>query len=106
MVSYREFNLLQNLTAPGRCKFVFCRNVLIYFDQPTKAQVLDEIAKQMPEDGFLYLGGAETILGVSERFRLIPGQRGIYGLVAQRPAAKPAVGAGGERADPGRWPHW
>jgi chemotaxis protein methyltransferase CheR len=95
MVTYREFNLLQSLAVLGRFDVVFCRNVLIYFDQPTKAVVLDAIAKQMPEDGFLYLGGAETILGVSERFKLIPGQRGMYGLVGQRPAAKPAVAAAG-----------
>jgi hypothetical protein len=61
---------------------VFCRNVLIYFDQPTKAKVLNGIAKQMPDDGYLILGGAETVLGLTDRFQLVPGQRGIYCVTA------------------------
>ena len=44
---------------------VFCRNVLIYFDQPTKAKLPDAIAQQMPADGILYLGAAETVLGIT-----------------------------------------
>ena len=61
---------------------VFCRNVLIYFDPPTKARALEAIAKQMAPDGLLYLGGAETVLGVTERFVPVPGDRG--GLRAGR----------------------
>jgi chemotaxis protein methyltransferase CheR len=67
---------------------VFCRNVLIYFDQKTKGQILDRMAKLMPADGVLYLGGAETVLGVTERFQPMPGQRGIYQVVAPGGAAK------------------
>jgi chemotaxis protein methyltransferase CheR len=57
---------------------VFCRNVLIYFDRPTKTRVLDMIAKQMPADGLLYLGGAETVLGISDKFEILPDNRGVY----------------------------
>ena len=78
MVQYREFNLLQDPVSLGRFDVVFCRNVLIYFDQPTKAKVLNGIAKQMPDDGYLILGGAETVLGLTDRFQLVPGQRGVY----------------------------
>ncbi len=78
MVQYREFNLLSDPGALGQFDVVFCRNVLIYFDQVTKGAVLGRIARTMPADGYLYLGGAETVLGISDKFAPVPGQRGIY----------------------------
>jgi chemotaxis protein methyltransferase CheR len=88
MVQYREFNLLTDPRSLGRFDVVFCRNVLIYFDQPTKGKILNNIAGLMPADGFLFLGGAETVLGITDRFQLLAGQRGVYGLAAA--GAKPA----------------
>jgi len=82
MVQFREFNLLADLRSLGRFDIVFCRNVLIYFDQPTKARVLEAIAGLMPPDGLLYLGGAETVLGITSRFAPMPNERGVYGVVA------------------------
>jgi chemotaxis protein methyltransferase CheR len=78
MVAYRIFNLLDDLAPLGRFDVVFCRNVLIYFDAPTKAQILDRIAKIMPPDGFLFLGGAETVVGITDKFAPKTGLRGIY----------------------------
>lgn len=80
LVQFREWNLLGDLRPLGTFDIVFCRNVLIYFDQPTKARVLEAIRKQLRPGGLLYLGGAETVLGLSDRFVPIPGERGIYGL--------------------------
>lgn len=80
MVSFRFLNLLEPLTGLGNFDVVFCRNVLIYFDQPTKAKVLEAIAKIMQPDGVLFLGGAETVLGITSRFKPLEGQRGIYAL--------------------------
>jgi len=82
MVQYKEFNLLQDPMPLGRFDVVFCRNVLIYFDQPTKTRVLNSVAKLMPEDGFLFLGGAETVLGITDKFQMVPGQRGVYGVAS------------------------
>jgi chemotaxis protein methyltransferase CheR len=87
MVQYREFNLLDHPRMLGQFDIVFCRNVLIYFDQPTKGKVLAGIADQMAPDGGLYLGGAETVLGITDRFEPIPGQRGVY-RVSQKTAVK------------------
>jgi chemotaxis protein methyltransferase CheR len=81
MITYKEYNLLDDLSPLGRFDVVFCRNALIYFDQETKGKVLEGIADLMPDDGILFLGGAETVLGISERFKPKPEQRGVYGLV-------------------------
>lgn len=77
-IVYKYFNLLDNPSVLGKFDVVFCRNVLIYFDQETKGQVLDRIATMMPDDGLLFLGGAETVLGISDSFKPVPGARGIY----------------------------
>jgi chemotaxis protein methyltransferase CheR len=80
MAQFRELNLLGDLRPLGRFDVVFCRNVLIYFDHTTKTKVLEAIAALMPPDGVLYLGGAESVLGITSRFVPLPGERGVYGL--------------------------
>ncbi len=82
MAQFREFNLLSDLRPLGRFDIVFCRNVLIYFDQPTKARVLGAIAGIMAPDGLLYLGGAETVLGITAKFAPMPNERGVYAVAA------------------------
>ncbi len=72
--SFRNWNLLDDPAPLGRFDVVFCRNVLIYFDQPTKARVLAGIARQLAPDGVLYLGGSETVLGMNTSFSSRPGE--------------------------------
>ena len=91
MVQYREWNLLSDLRPLGQFDVVFCRNVLIYFDQATKSKVLEAIAPQMPADGLLYLGGAETVLGITSRFAPLPTERGVYGLAGAATAKNSAA---------------
>jgi chemotaxis protein methyltransferase CheR len=50
----------------------------LYFDQPTKTQVLERMTRAMPQDGYLFLGVAETIIGITEKFQSVAEQRGIY----------------------------
>ena len=90
MVKFKEFNLLDDPASLGRFDIVFCRNVLIYFDQQTKSEVLARIAKSMPNDGVLYLGGAETVLGITDKFVPITGHRGMYGIAGGEPVLKTA----------------
>ena len=85
MVKFRVINLLHDQDALGAFDVVFCRNVLIYFDQPTKSAVLDRLSQSMPNDGFLFLGGAETVLGICTAFKPMNGCRGIYRLAPQTP---------------------
>jgi len=77
-VRFEYCNLLEDIAKLGKFDVVFCRNVLIYFDEATKKIVLGKIAKQMERDGFLFLGGAETVLGIAEEFKPMEGQRGLY----------------------------
>jgi chemotaxis protein methyltransferase CheR len=85
MVTFREWNLLGDLRALGQFDVVFCRNVLIYFDAPTKTRVLEAVAAQLAPDGVLYLGGAETVIGLTDRFVVSPGDRGVYELAKRSP---------------------
>ncbi len=82
MVGFRLWNLLSDLKPLGRFDIVFCRNVLIYFDPPTKRRVLDGMAQLIPSDGAVFLGGAETVLGITDRLRANPGEAGSYQPVA------------------------
>ena len=84
MVQFRPHNLLHDFSLLGQFDVIFCRNVLIYFDQATKAQILGRMAKLLPVDGFLVLGGAETVLGITDRFAPVPGMRGIYAVVPDK----------------------
>ncbi|MCQ8240689.1 CheR family methyltransferase [Rhizosaccharibacter radicis] len=78
MVGFQQTNLLSDLTSFGRFDIVFCRNVLIYFDPATKRKVLKAIAAQMTQGAMLFLGGAETALGVTEDLLPCPGHHGVY----------------------------
>ena len=79
MVTFRQRNLLHPIADLGRFDVVFCRNVLIYFDPVTKKMVLERIADLLPADGFLFLGGAETVINITERFATARDYRGVYG---------------------------
>jgi chemotaxis protein methyltransferase CheR len=79
MVQFRPFNLLQDCATLGGFDVVFCRNVLIYFDQQTKVEVLERIARVIGPDGYLVLGAAETVVGLTNSFRPIPDKRALYG---------------------------
>jgi chemotaxis protein methyltransferase CheR len=78
MVQYRTLNLLNDFSPLGRFDLVFCRNVLIYFDQPSKIQVLERLSRQMADGSFLILGAAETVIGLTDAFKPTPEQRGLY----------------------------
>jgi len=78
MVKFMPLNLLHDFSHLGKFDVVFCRNVLIYFDQATKIDVLERVADASETDGFLVLGGAETVVGLTGRFKPIVEKRGLY----------------------------
>jgi chemotaxis protein methyltransferase CheR len=89
MVQHRQLNLLQDFGHLGMFDVVFCRNVLIYFDQETKANIFERLSKMVEPDGFMVLGAAESVVGISDAFKPHPDRRGLYRPNAVR-AAKPA----------------
>lgn len=78
MVDYRQLNLLHSFTALGQFDIIYCRNVLIYFDAPTKSDVLARLAAQLAPEGALLLGAAETVIGLTDRLMPHPKHRGLY----------------------------
>lgn len=78
MVQFRNLNLLSDFSRLGMFDLIVCRNVLIYFDQPTKTDVLDRLARITAHDGFLILGAAETTIGLTQAFKSLPDKRGLY----------------------------
>jgi chemotaxis protein methyltransferase CheR len=88
-ITFRPANLLGDMAALGTFDIVLCRNVLIYFDQPTKTRIMHAIARRIATDGALLLGGAESVIGLCDAFTGFPGLKGVYGHTAQIPT-KPA----------------
>jgi chemotaxis protein methyltransferase CheR len=76
-ITWRRHNLLERPDGLGVFDVVLCRNVLIYFDRPTRSQVLAGIARQLAPGGYLILGASETVLGLSDAFQPAAGS-GLY----------------------------
>jgi chemotaxis protein methyltransferase CheR len=86
MVQHRQLNLLQDFSHLGTFDVIFCRNVMIYFDQDTKSGIFDRLAKVLEPDGVLALGAAESVVGISDVFKPCPERRGLYRPNAARTA--------------------
>jgi chemotaxis protein methyltransferase CheR len=68
MVRFDTIDLRQSMRALGPFDLVFCRNVMIYFDNDTKRNIMKEIHSTLCRGGWLLLGGAETAFSLEERF--------------------------------------
>jgi len=71
MVQYRPFNLLSDFGQLGIFDVVYCRNVLIYFDQKSRKRVIDMFYERLVPGGFLFLGHSESLLNISTAFELV-----------------------------------
>jgi len=99
MVQHRQLNLLHDFSQLGVFDVIFCRNVLIYFDQDTKINIFNRLAKATEPDGFLALGAAETVVGLTDAFKPYPERRGLYRPNGARtaPGKMPAARATAEK---------
>jgi chemotaxis protein methyltransferase CheR len=93
MVQHRQLNLLHDFSQLGAFDVIFCRNVLIYFDQDTKVNIFGRLAKTMEADGFLVLGAAETVVGLTDVFKPFPDKRGLYRPSGARATSAPVASA-------------
>ncbi len=80
LISFGQINLMHNWPMKGPFDAIFCRNVMIYFDGPTKAKLVDRFTDLLRTDGWLYIGHSESLLGSHPRLKL--SGRTIYRRVA------------------------
>lgn len=69
-VTFRELNLMKPFSGLGRFHVIFCRNVMIYFSDELKADILNRIASVLEPNGYLFLGGSEAISRYSDKFEI------------------------------------
>ncbi|MET0967925.1 MAG: protein-glutamate O-methyltransferase CheR [Tardiphaga sp.] len=104
MIQYKPLNLLQDFSHLGKFDIIFCRNVLIYFDQEMKSQIFGRLGKCMEPDGFLALGAAETVVGLTDAFKPHADKRGLYrpSVARAAPSIVPGMASGFKIAMPAR----
>jgi chemotaxis protein methyltransferase CheR len=96
MVKYQQFNLLSDFSRLGMFDLIFCRNVLIYFDQETKINLLNRLVHIVAGDGYLVLGAAETVVGLTDSFKVVAELRGLY--APSNRLSRPSAPVGGKPA--------
>jgi chemotaxis protein methyltransferase CheR len=96
MVKFQQLNLLTPFSYLRSFDLIFCRNLLIYFDQTTKVALLERLSRAIAADGYLVLGAAETVVGLTDSFKTIPDKRGLF-APNPRQAQPAATGFNGPR---------
>lgn len=91
MVQYQTMNLLDGFVGMGAFDIIYCRNVLIYFDEATKRNILERMALLLPADGYLLLGAAETVVGLTTAYAPVETARGVNMKAAAKAAPKANV---------------
>lgn len=85
-VQFERMNLIEPWPLTGPFDLVMLRNVMIYFDAPTKRRILERIRRLLAPDGYLFLGSAETTMGIHDGFERQAWRRtGFYRLAGRTP---------------------
>lgn len=71
LISFGQLNLMNDWSMDEQQDIIFCRNVIIYFDKPTKQRLIDRYADNLKPGGYLFVGHSESLHNISERFQLI-----------------------------------
>jgi chemotaxis protein methyltransferase CheR len=80
LITFRHLNLMGPWPFHGKFDAIFCRNVMIYFDTPTKSTLVDRFTQQLKPGGWLYIGHSESLIGTHPGLQLVG--RTIYQRVA------------------------
>jgi chemotaxis protein methyltransferase CheR len=71
LVDFSRVNLLEDWVLPEPMDIIFCRNVIIYFDKPSKISLLERFADVLKPGGYLFMGYSESLLRLTDRFELV-----------------------------------
>ncbi len=83
MVKFKKMNLQEDFSFMGKKDIVFCRNVLIYFSDEFKKDILQRFTKMLIPNGYLFLGASESIINYSSNYQMLRHTRGLYYKVRQ-----------------------
>lgn len=94
LARFKKLNLLRPFGELGKFDVIFCRNVAIYFDRPSKILLFDNIGRVLQPDGALFVGGSESLSGLQTGFQVQRYLRGVYYILNGRPTVpSPALQA-------------
>ena len=71
LMDFKQLNLLHSWPINEKMDCIFCRNVVIYFDKPTKNKLVERYADQIRDHGYLFMGHSESLFKSTERFKLL-----------------------------------
>ncbi|MBP7052407.1 MAG: protein-glutamate O-methyltransferase [Phycisphaerae bacterium] len=71
VVLFRYLNLMEDWPVKGPLDFIFCRNVMIYFDKPTQERLVNRYYDLLASGGILFTGHSESLTGVEHRFKYV-----------------------------------
>jgi chemotaxis protein methyltransferase CheR len=71
LVVLRYLNLMQDWPIQGPIDFIFCRNVMIYFDKPTQNRLIHRFYDLLAPGGILFTGHSESLTGITHKFQYV-----------------------------------
>jgi chemotaxis protein methyltransferase CheR len=71
MIDFERVNLIEPLRGSRMFPIIFCRNVMIYFDEPEQKRLIEKFYHCLNPEGYLFVGHAESLFGLSNKFRMV-----------------------------------